>query len=439
MKRFVCYLVSITLLSIFVCLPVEAGSIKDVVNVEKSIAVKTISDEDFSVWISSQEVLVGSDWNKYTIDLPNIVIPSASDTLYQSYCNNYGDFLLNVSNEGYDLFEGNDYDFKITTITLKTDKYMTARGIYVGNTEQLVRERYGRAVNGSSGDCSLLKYSYNGKSIFFFISQEGLVDKIVISLDSDVSASGEVTTKFQEGNPEILFEEQIVYDEEGNEIVEEVIAPESSYVFEMFGIASEEAIQRSKDITTEVKASTICGNEYLGTFRIPVRLLVKHSLRYKSEGVSTSKFLEYSNIVSCYEKDESFLSLTLTMLDSNSASIEDWIKPLETEEVDELEVDENCSTDTGNFEIVSTMLDYKDLEAGVIEYISQDNENYSSASMYIKIDDQRVLEVGITSADSSLVSDEKIYNYILRSYSSPSVLDIDLNNQQNIEDGGAKG
>lgn len=439
MRRLFCYLVSVVMLTMFIYLPVKAGSIKDVVNIEKSIAVKTISDEDFSVWISSQEVLVGSDWNKYTIDLPNIVISSASDTLYQSYCNNYGDFLINVTNEGYDLFEGNDYDFKITTITLKTDKYMTARGIYVGNTEQLVRERYGRAVSGSSGDCSLLIYSYNGKSIFFFINKDDLVEKIVISLDSDVSANGEVTTKFQEGNPEILIEEQLVYDEDGNEIIEEVIAPESSYVFEMFGIASEEAIQRSKDITTEVTASTICGNEYLGTFRIPVRLLVKHSLRFKTEGVSTSKFLEYSNVVSCYEKNESFLSLTLTMLDSDSVSIEDRIKPLEMEEIAEEEVDEICSTDTGNFEIVSTMLDNKNFEAGVIEYISNDEESYSSSSMYIRIDDKRVLEVGITSADSSLVSDEKIYNYILRSYSSPSVLDIDLNNQQSIEDGGVKG
>lgn len=439
MRRIFCSLVSIVMLTMFICLPVKAGSIKDVVNVEKSIAVKTISDEDFSVWICSQEVLVGSDWSKYTLDLPNIVIPSASDTLYQSYCNDFGDFLVNISNEGYDLFEGNDFDFKITTITIKTDKYMTARGIYVGNTEQLVRERYGRAVSGSSGDYSLLKYSYNGKSIFFFISQEGLVNKITISLDSDISDNGEVTTKFQEGNPEILFEEQIVYDEEGNEIIEEVIAPESSYVFEMFGIASEEAIQRSKDMTTEVKASTLCGNSYLGTFRIPARLLVGHSLRFKTDGVSNSKFLEYSNVVSCYEKNESFMSLTLTMLDSDSASIENWITPLEVEEIASTDVDETHNTDTGNFEIVSTMLDSEDFEAGVIEYISQDSGTYSSSSMYIKIDDSRVLEVGITSADSSLVSDEKIYNYILRSYSSPSVLDIDLSNQESIEDGGAKG
>lgn len=420
-------------------MPVKADSIKDVVNVEKSIAVKTISDDDFSVWICSQEVLVGSDWSKYTIDLPNIVIPASSDTLYQSYCNKFGDFEINTTNEGYDLFEGNDYDFKITAITLQTDKYMTARGVYVGNTEQLVRERYGRAVTGSSGDYSLLKYSYEGKSLLFFISQDGLVEKIVLSLDSSISSDGEFTTKFQEGNSEILFEEQIVYDEDGNEIVEEVIAPESNYVFEMFGIASEEAIQRSKDITTEVKASTLCGNEYLGIFRIPVRLLAKHSLRYKTDGVSTSKFLEYSNVVSCYEKNEDFLSITLTMLEYESASIADFITPVEMSEISADETDENHNTDTGSFEVVSTMLDDDDFEVGLEEYIAQDTGSYSSSSLYIKIDNSRVLEVGIVSADSSIISDENLYKYILRSYSAPSVLDIDMSIKENVEDGGAKG
>lgn len=72
---------------------------------------------------------------------------------------------------------GNDFDtYRITTITVTNNKYITSRGIYIGMSNDEVIKAYGKSSRISK---SLISYSFNNNSLDFLL-EENIVKKIVL-------------------------------------------------------------------------------------------------------------------------------------------------------------------------------------------------------------------------------------------------------------------
>lgn len=89
---------------------------------------------------------------------------SKGDKNYKYFDHYWKGFMVRSSNINYEQ-SGSDFDtYRITTISVTNDKYMTSRGIYVGMSNENVRNAYGEP---SSENQDLKRYTLNNLTLDF--------------------------------------------------------------------------------------------------------------------------------------------------------------------------------------------------------------------------------------------------------------------------------
>ncbi|EOI3556737.1 hypothetical protein ACMSZQ_003061 [Cronobacter dublinensis] len=102
---------------------------------------------------------------------------SKGDKDYKYFDYYWKGFSVRSSNINYEQL-GNDFDkYRITTITVTNNKYLTSRGIYVGMSRGEIIKAYGKPSRMSK---LLISYSFNNNYLDFML-EENIVKKIVLN------------------------------------------------------------------------------------------------------------------------------------------------------------------------------------------------------------------------------------------------------------------
>ncbi|HAU4897078.1 hypothetical protein NAT02_02800 [Aeromonas hydrophila] len=147
-----------------------------------------ISKSDFVIISPYKNIELGSSyeqfykaWGKCEINKqPDIGISGGfitnGDEIYKYFDNFWTGFTIRSSNINFQL-TGMDYNYyRITTITINSKKYMTSRGITIGDTTDNIFASYGKPLNL---DKVQVIYKFKNSTLSFDINN-GVVEKIVM-------------------------------------------------------------------------------------------------------------------------------------------------------------------------------------------------------------------------------------------------------------------
>ncbi|WP_310603871.1 hypothetical protein [Anaerosporobacter sp.] len=190
---------------------------ENIENVPKEIA--PINASDFAITDGENLVLLDSLYDDF--ETPEEEIEKGASVnnyvgevyvgeyVYKTFYHNFKDFNIYTSNTNY-TFRGVDFDtYYITQIDLRTDKYKTARGAYIGIDIKEVLELYGEGeIISDDYDekaCMRLMYQYENYLLSFVYNDKDVVFRIVLSVspiedDSEEKpSSDEIIEKVTEG------------------------------------------------------------------------------------------------------------------------------------------------------------------------------------------------------------------------------------------------
>ncbi|MGL6424961.1 hypothetical protein [Aeromonas hydrophila] len=147
-----------------------------------------VSKSDFVIMSPYKNIELGSSyelfykaWGKCEINKqPDIGIPgnfiTKGDETYKYFDNFWTGFTIRSSNINFQL-TGMDYNYyRITTITINSKKYMTSRGITIGDTTDNIFASYGKSLNL---DKVQMIYKFKNSTLSFDINND-VVEKIVM-------------------------------------------------------------------------------------------------------------------------------------------------------------------------------------------------------------------------------------------------------------------
>jgi hypothetical protein len=147
-----------------------------------------VSKSDFVIISSYKNIELGSSyeqfyktWGKCEINKqPDIGISgnfiTKGNEIYKYFDNFWKGFTIRSSNINYQL-TGMDYNYyRMTTITINSKKYMTSRGITIGDTTDNIFASYGKPLNL---DKVQVIYKFKNNTLLFDINN-GVVERIVM-------------------------------------------------------------------------------------------------------------------------------------------------------------------------------------------------------------------------------------------------------------------
>ena len=147
-----------------------------------------LSENDFVIVSPYKDIELGGSyerfykaWGKCEINKqPDIGISGNFITsgvqVYKYFDHHWGGFSIRSSNINFNN-DGEDFDtYRVTTVTVNNDKYMTSRGIAVGDTIESVISAYGQPLKM---DKTQVSYKFKRNSLLFNI-KSNVVDNIVM-------------------------------------------------------------------------------------------------------------------------------------------------------------------------------------------------------------------------------------------------------------------
>lgn len=134
-----------------------------------SIDLSSSFENFYKTWgrCGKNEQLETGIWSNYI---------SKGDNTYKYFDHYWKGFTIRSSNINYKQ-HGNDFDFyRITTITITNNKYMTSRGVYIGMTKDEIINAYGEP---SSTDKDKINYSFNNNTLSFTL-ENNVIKNIIL-------------------------------------------------------------------------------------------------------------------------------------------------------------------------------------------------------------------------------------------------------------------
>ena len=293
--------------------------------------VKELSEDDFTVWLYKSDVSLGDFVNDVLLDLEFTEIPISNNkySVYNYLALKFEDFELHVTNEGFDIFKGNDYKFVIQEICLTSPKYITNRGIRIGSSYDSVIRAYGMGATGStsSGE-SVLFYHYEDKLLRFNFGSDNLVSYIVLSNNFLIPT---IPTPSEAIYTDV---EDLVYVAGYGYIFDDVaLEDEEDYDYEFYQDDSYTYISSKTlaDITTNighvVGSKYRFGNKLTGRVAVDRSLLEGYSLDFDRDLLNDSTYIDYNNSISCYKGKEKFINISIRIFDMNKERFNELCTP----------------------------------------------------------------------------------------------------------------
>ena len=362
----------------------NASELHQLVTIERSIVSKELSDADFTVYFDSNKLDLGAYY------LENIKTSQSCKELFYVFNEDlihrrtklfdYDDIKIAISN----LYQEAADDYVYDSFVLKTDKVSTNRNIRVGMTKEDIIGVYGK--NYRVGECaenSIIIYTLDGKSIFFYLSKDGVLEKIELNLVFSRAPEGEP--------PEPDFTDSYM-------LMNGAIEDEETSVFDYGFLVS--------DIIT-------LGTNTTGKFELERELFDKFSLTYDKNSADDDKYVEYTNFIMKENGLEPSFSFSMYTeeheLGYRHLAKQDFVKTSYNEETDET---------------IDTPLDITYINANGVPgcYAYLKNENGATMFLYLQLDEKTILKVDIFSQVKNLFDDGKIKDALLSGYISPKNL-----------------
>ncbi len=137
-----------------------------------NIELSSSFEEFYKAWgkCGKNEQLETGAWSNYI---------SKGDETYKYFDNYWKGFIIRSSNINYKHF-GDDFDlYRITTITVINNKYITGRGIYIGMNKNEIINAYGEPTSRSKDKIS---YHFKNNTLTFMLDND--VNKNIILEES---------------------------------------------------------------------------------------------------------------------------------------------------------------------------------------------------------------------------------------------------------------
>lgn len=127
-----------------------------------SIDLSSSFEDFYKIWgkCGKNEQLETGAWSNYI---------SKGDETYKYFDHYWKGFTIRSSNINYKQ-RGSDFDsYRITTITITNNKYITSRGVYVGMTKNEIINAYGTPA---SIDKNEINYSFKNNTLSFTLEND---------------------------------------------------------------------------------------------------------------------------------------------------------------------------------------------------------------------------------------------------------------------------
>ncbi|NIJ72301.1 MULTISPECIES: hypothetical protein [unclassified Xanthomonas] len=190
-KTFINIITSPRIASLLLALLLPATQANMAIAATTLAAPAKITEADFSVKINNRSFFLGEKWSDQTKKQAGTQISEDfvgdvpdGDISYKYYQHQYNGFEIYTAN----LFwqeERRDIDsYLIAQITINTSSVKTARGITIGDTENVLLSKYGQGTADDSNSQHWLYYEAGNKRISFQLEHE-IIIHIMMTLNTD--------------------------------------------------------------------------------------------------------------------------------------------------------------------------------------------------------------------------------------------------------------
>lgn len=154
-------------------------------------APKSITESDFKVTINGHQFSLGEKWDDLAMKKAGVQlsesfvgdVPSGNSS-YKYYQHSYAGYEIYSSNLFWEK-EHRDIDsYIISQVTINNAGIKTARGVSIGDQENVLTRHYGKGTLDDSDDQHWIYYDGDGERISFQI-ENNKVSHIMMALDND--------------------------------------------------------------------------------------------------------------------------------------------------------------------------------------------------------------------------------------------------------------